>query len=44
MTSSHATRPDAAEVAPYHRSYVDRVEDGDILATLDAQCALIVEM
>lgn len=44
MTSSFATRPDPSEVAPYHRPYVDRVGDGDILATLADQAASISEI
>ncbi len=30
-------RPDASEHAPFYRGYVDRVPDGDILRTLEAQ-------
>lgn len=37
MTMTLDNRPDPAEVAPYHRTYVDRVGDGDILVTLGAQ-------
>ncbi|HEY7545594.1 MAG TPA: DinB family protein [Blastocatellia bacterium] len=30
-------RPDATEYAPYYGKYIDRVADGDILATLNQQ-------
>ncbi len=44
MTETVAVRPDPSVVAPYHRQYVDQVPDGDIVATLAAQRAVIAAL
>lgn len=37
MTESALSRPDPSEHAPYYSVYIDRVPDGDVVATLTAQ-------
>jgi hypothetical protein len=39
MTTSLIPRPAADEYAPYYGRYIDRVPDGDLCATLEAQLA-----
>lgn len=42
--STLAVRPDRTEAADYFFTYIDKVPDGDILATLDAQTSAFLEL